>query len=116
MKVGREGWGWGGCGLQEGYALWLEVLVWEPVLGPAFQLEFGGPNCAKLGEIGRVRSACDMEAAGFKLEPFQQLNGLWSTLGLQGSREIQKHLLRELLDGFFFHEQQYIPHGVLYCT
>ena len=57
-----------------------------------------------------------MEAAGFKLEPFQQLNGLWSTLGLQGSRAIQKHLLRELLDGFFFHEQQYIPHGVLYCT
>ena len=22
MKVGREGWEWGGCGLQEGYASW----------------------------------------------------------------------------------------------
>ena len=57
-----------------------------------------------------------MEAAGFKLEPVRQLNGLWSTLGLLGSGEMQKQLLRELLDGFFFHEQQYtcIPYGVLY--
>ena len=52
-----------------------------------------------------------MEAAGFKLEPFQHLNGLWSSLGRQGSGEMQK----QLLDGFFFHEQQYIQHGMLYC-
>ena len=53
------------------------------------------------GNLREPRS-CDMEAAGLKLEPFQQLNGLWSTLGIQGSGEMQKQLLRELLDGFFF--------------
>ena len=78
-------------------------------LTPASCLEFFR------GKLREREAACDMEAAGLKLEPFQQLNGLWSTLGIQGSGEMQKQLLRELLDGFFFHEQQYIPHGVLYC-